>query len=101
MSDHYHSEYAHYAHDHRGDYASEGHDHDVDYAEKHHRHYDDERQLASVRRDLDHVIRDLRDALERIRALERDTPQARQLQYEADLAVADLAASGYAEEEEP
>jgi hypothetical protein len=89
MSDHYHSEYAHYAHDHRGDYASERHDHDLDYAEKHHRHYDDERELASVRRDLDNVIRDLRDALERIRALEADTPQARQLQYEADVALAD------------
>jgi hypothetical protein len=35
------------------------------------------------------------DALERIRALEADTPQARQLQYEADLAAADLAESGY------
>jgi hypothetical protein len=37
----------------------------------------------------------LADALERIRALEADTPQARQLQLEADLAAADLAESGY------
>jgi hypothetical protein len=38
----------------------------------------------------------LRDALERISALEAQTPQARQLQLEADLAAADLAGSGYA-----
>jgi hypothetical protein len=37
----------------------------------------------------------LDDALERIRALEADTPQARQLQLEADQAAADLAESGY------
>jgi hypothetical protein len=35
------------------------------------------------------------DALERIRALEGQTPQARRLQLEADLAAADLAESGY------
>jgi hypothetical protein len=36
------------------------------------------------------------EALEkRVRSLENDTPQARQLQLEADLAAADLAASGY------
>jgi hypothetical protein len=32
---------------------------------------------------------------DRCAALERQTPQARQLDYEADLAAADLAASGY------
>ncbi len=32
---------------------------------------------------------------ERVKTLEAGTPQARQLQYEADLAAADLAASGY------
>jgi hypothetical protein len=37
----------------------------------------------------------LDDALERVRALEADTPQARQLQLEADQAAADLAESGY------
>jgi hypothetical protein len=31
----------------------------------------------------------------RVSGLERDTPEARQLQYEADLAAADLAESGY------
>ena len=37
----------------------------------------------------------MREALERIRTLEGQTPQARQLQLEADLAAADLAESGY------
>ena len=37
----------------------------------------------------------LDDALERIRSLEAQTPQARQLQLEADQAAADLAESGY------
>jgi hypothetical protein len=52
-----------------------------------------------VIRDLRQDIRDLRglldDALTRISDLEADTPQARQLQLEADLAAADLAESGY------
>jgi hypothetical protein len=83
-------------HDHRGEYAGERHDHDLDYAEKHHRHYDEERDLASVRRDLDHVIADLRElredltaALGRIQQLEEQTPEARQAEYEADVALAD------------
>jgi hypothetical protein len=38
---------------------------------------------------------DLGRAEERIRALEAQTPQTRKLQYEADLAAADLASSGY------
>jgi hypothetical protein len=58
-------------------------------AEEHHRHYDEERELASVRRDLDHVIADLRAALDRIGALEEQTPEARQAEYEADVAMAD------------
>jgi hypothetical protein len=37
----------------------------------------------------------IRDLAERIAALEKQTPRARQLQHEADLAAADLAASGY------
>jgi hypothetical protein len=49
--------------------------------------------------ELERVIRELRGLLElaeqRITALENQTPQARQLQYEADIAAADLAASGY------
>jgi hypothetical protein len=82
MSDHYHYEYAGARHDHRGEYAGERHDHDLDYAEKHHRHYDLESLIAGLREDLSR-------AEERIRELERDTPQARQLQYEADVALAD------------
>jgi predicted nucleic acid-binding Zn-ribbon protein len=89
-------------HDHRSDYADQRHDHDGDYAEKHHRHYDDESTVRGLREDVGHAeerIRDLeddlRDTLKRIRDLEEQTPQARQLQLEADLAAADLAASGY------
>ena len=89
-------------HNHRGEYAEDGHDHGVDYAEKHHRHYDDESTARGLREDLGRAeerIRelqdDLRDAIERIRALEGHTPQARQLQLEADQAAADLAESGY------
>jgi ketosteroid isomerase-like protein len=37
----------------------------------------------------------LDDAIKRIRELEQQTPQARQLQCEADQAAADLAESGY------
>src|SRR5262249_60952982 len=67
--------------------AAEGHDH-YDYADRHHRHFDLENQLDGLREDLNR-------ALERIRELEAQTPQARQLQMEADLAAADLAESGY------
>jgi len=96
-------------HDHRGQYAEDRHDHDLDYAEKHHRNYDDESTARGLRedlgraegriRELENVIGSLRHqldgALERIRALETDTPQARQLQLEADQAAADLVGSGY------
>ena len=51
--------------------------------------------------ELERVTRELRslldDALDRIGELENATPEARQAQYEADLAVADLAASGHDE----
>jgi predicted nucleic acid-binding Zn-ribbon protein len=94
---------SHADHDHRGEYADQRHDHDGDYAEKHHRHYDDESTVRGLREDLSHAeerIReledDLRGALKRIRDLEGQTPQARQLQLEADQAAADLAESGYA-----
>ncbi len=103
-------------HDHRGQYADERHDHYLDYAEKHHRHHDDESIARGLRADLSRAeerIRELRGELDaafsavrglradlsaaesRIRDLEADTPQARQLQLEADQAAADLAASGY------
>lgn len=88
-------------HDHRGEYASDGHDH-YDYAEKHHRHYDDESTTSGLRGDLGRaeerigeLENDLRDAFERISALEQQTPQAQRLQLEADQAAADLAESGY------
>ena len=98
MSDHSHyGEYADYRHGHEGDYAAERHDHDLDYAEKHHRHYDDESTARGLREDLSlaeariHDLEDnLRDALNRIHVLEDQAPQ-----YEADLATADLAGSGY------
>ncbi len=56
-------------------------------------------ELERMTRDLRQDVRRLRGLLElaegRIRALEGQTPQARQLQLEADLAAADLAESGY------
>ncbi|MGH3222572.1 MAG: hypothetical protein ACRDPY_28400 [Streptosporangiaceae bacterium] len=89
-------------HDHRGQYAEERHDHDLDYAEKHHRHHDLEtgdktaqQAITCLRAEVVELRRQLDDALDRIAALEKQTPQARQLQLEADQAAADLAASGY------
>ena len=84
-------------HDHRGEYADERHDHDGDYAEKYHRHdYADERH---DHQDLLEQIHELGERLDaafaRIRELEQQTPQARQLQLEADQAAADLGESGY------
>jgi chromosome segregation ATPase len=127
MSDHYHYEYASDRHDHRGDYADQRHDHDGDYAELHHRHYDLEREDDSLRQEirglreaiatLSKELADawtrigeleqsrsvhgetLDDMRNRVYALEHDTPQARQLRYEADLAAADLAESGYGQPE--
>lgn len=114
MSDHYHYDYAEARHDHRGEYADDRHDHSNDYAELHHRHYDLEREddrqqqeIRELREAISQLSGELASAWTRIgqleqsaSALERDTPQARQLQYEADLAAADLAASGYRDDEE-
>jgi len=103
VSDHHHyGEYAEARHDHRGEYADERHDHDVDYAEKHHRHYDLEREDERLKTLIDRcqaALRELREELEeaqgRIRQLEAQTPEARQLELEADIAAADAADSGY------
>lgn len=105
MSDHYHYEYADTRHDHRGEYAPDDHDHHYEYAEKHHRHYDDENLAAGLREDLGRaearisdLENDLTAALGRIRDLEQQTPEARQAEYEADIALADSAESGYGNE---
>jgi hypothetical protein len=81
VSDHYHYGYAGERHDHRGEYAEDRHDHDGDYAGKYHRHYDDESTAAGLREDLGRAeerIRELedglRDALNRIHALEDRQP---------------------------
>ena len=78
------------------------HDHYGEYAEERHRHYDLERDDETAQRDIRRLQEDVRelrsqldDALGRIRQLEGSTPEARQAQYEADVAAADLAASGY------
>lgn len=89
-------------HHHYGEYAEARHDHDVDYADKHHGHYDLDREderlkalLELLRHEVRELREDLRSALGRIRLLEQQAPQARQLQYEADQAAADLAESGF------
>jgi predicted nucleic acid-binding Zn-ribbon protein len=94
-------------HDHGYQYASADHDHYSEYAEKYHRHYDDESTARGLREDLsaaEERIRelsdDLRDAMNRIHVLEDQTPQARQLQRELDLTLADNAAAGYGWSEE-
>jgi hypothetical protein len=51
--------------------------------------------VAALRQDICELRGQLHTAMIRIIALEADTPQARQLQLEADLAMADLAESGY------
>jgi hypothetical protein len=101
VSDHYHYEYAEARHDHRSQYADEGHDHWRKYAEYSHGHHDLDSLIAGLREDLRHAEERIRElegdnsaALERIVALEKQTPQVRQLQYEADLAAADLAQAG-------
>ena len=64
-------------------------------AEEHHRHYDTESEL----REMTSLVAGLREGLsraeDRIRGLEAQTPQARQVRLEADLAAADLAESGH------
>jgi hypothetical protein len=97
VSDHHHyGEYAEARHDHRGEYADDRHDHDTDYAEKYHRHHDLEREderlqalLDQWQADLRELREDLEEALSRIRQLEQQTPEARQLEHEADIAAAD------------
>ena len=64
-------------------------------AEEHHRHYDTESELRELQSLVAGLREDLSRAEDRIRGLEGQTPQARQLQLEADLAAADLAESGY------
>jgi hypothetical protein len=63
------------------------------------------RECAELRRLLGQVLGmlaerqdEVRQLAGRVRALEADTPQARQLQYEADVAAADLAAAGYGQD---
>jgi hypothetical protein len=51
-----------------------------------------------IRRLEDETGREMRKLWASVAALEKDTPQARQAQYEADLAAADLAESGYGED---
>jgi chromosome segregation ATPase len=71
-------------------------------AEQHHRHHDLEREDETAQRDIRRLQEDVRElrslldsALDRISELEAATPEAQQAEYEADVAVADLAASGY------
>jgi hypothetical protein len=53
---------------------------------------------AGLREDLAAAEARIRDLEQAVKALEAQTPQARQLQYEADVAAADLAASGYGQD---
>jgi len=53
------------------------------------------RVINTLRQDVRELRGQLDDVMTRIADLEADTPQARQLQLEADLAAADLAESGY------
>ena len=73
-------------------------------AEQHHRHYDLERDDETAQQDIRRLQEDVRElrslldnALDRIGDLENSTPEARQAQYEADVALADLAESGSGE----
>jgi hypothetical protein len=50
--------------------------------------------ITDLRQDVRELRGQLNTTMTRIRALEADTPRARQLQLEADLATADLAESG-------
>lgn len=53
---------------------------------------------AGLREDLGAAEARIRELEDRIARLEGSTPEARQRQYEADVAAADLAESGYWEE---
>jgi hypothetical protein len=59
------------------------------------------RVIRELRQDIRELRADLDNAHDRIRVLERQTPEARQLQYEADLAAVDLAESGYDDRPSP
>ena len=86
-------------HGHPGEYAGTSHSHGfyelLDVAEEHHRHYDHESEIAGLREDLGRALERIRDLEDRCAVLDRQTPAARQAQYEADLAAADVAESGY------
>ena len=64
-------------------------------AEECHRHYDTESDLRELRSLVAGLREDFSRAEDRIRGLEAQTPQARQLLLEAGLAAAVLAESGY------
>ena len=73
-------------------------------AEEHHRHHDLENAGEAAQRDIRGLREDVRqlrarldNALDRIGDLENSTPDARQAQYETDVALADLAESGFDE----
>ena len=53
--------------------------------------------IGGLREDLGRAEDRIRELEDRVKALESQTPQAQRLQYEADVAGADLAASGYPE----
>lgn len=78
---------------------NEVHGHDVyeihGAAEEYHRHDDTESELSELRSLVAGLREDLGHAEDRLHELESQTPHARQLQLEADLAAADLAESGY------
>jgi predicted nucleic acid-binding Zn-ribbon protein len=71
-------------------------------AEEHHRHYDLERDTERLSERLREDVRELREdlakALDRIAALERQTPAALRSQRELDETLADNAAAGYGRE---
>lgn len=80
-------------------YGTEDHKHNAydvyGVVDEHHRHYDLENLIEGLREDLGRAQERIRELEDRCDALERQTPQARQAQYEADVAAADLAESGY------
>jgi hypothetical protein len=63
-------------------------------ADEHHRHYDLEGLTEGLREDLGRAEARARELEDRCAALECQ-PAAQQAQYEADLAAADTAESGY------
>ena len=94
-TDHSHYGYADASHSHRGEYADENHDHYLDYAEKYHGH--DYADRDHDHQDLLEQIHELGGRLDaaaaRIRDLEGQTPQARQLQLELWVGRVDVAKS--------